>query len=226
MAESIEFRSTYIRNFAMHVSHEFKTPLTSIQGSIELLQSYLDEMPIEKRERFFSNILQDTIRLKQLVNRLLELAKADVFEPTSETTDIIKVLHELAERYKDYNVVVTIKSDFTVLEAAISKEVLDIILTNLFDNSNQHGAGCVEVEVVKNKNIEIHITDDGDGISQANAKQIFTPFFTTNRKKGGTGLGLSIVNSLLQAHHGNITLLSSKTGTSFLIDLPNNQTLS
>lgn len=88
MAETVEHRSNYIRNFAMHVSHEFKTPLTSIQGAIELLQEHMHEMPTEKRDKFLNNIALDTEKLKKLVDRLLELARADVFEPSLEATEV------------------------------------------------------------------------------------------------------------------------------------------
>ena len=69
MARSLEHRSEYIRNFAAHVSHEFKTPLTAIQGAIELLEEHSHDMPAEQRARFLHNISLDAERLKRLVDR-------------------------------------------------------------------------------------------------------------------------------------------------------------
>jgi signal transduction histidine kinase len=81
MAQTIAERSEYIRNFAMHVSHEFKTPLTSIQGAIELIEEHGGTMGHEQLRKFLSNTTKDTERLGKLVTRLLEMARADVLQP-------------------------------------------------------------------------------------------------------------------------------------------------
>ncbi len=75
MARHLNERADYIRTFASHVSHEFKTPLTSIRGTIELLSDHLDEMSPEERARFLSMVDRDAQRLQTLVTRLLELAR-------------------------------------------------------------------------------------------------------------------------------------------------------
>src|SRR5262249_21041424 len=92
MARALEHRSDYIRNFAAQVSHEFKTPLAAIRGAVELLQEHIADMPAEKRDRFLANIAEDANRLKRLVERLLEMARADVLEPGAESADIAALL--------------------------------------------------------------------------------------------------------------------------------------
>ncbi len=223
MAERVEYRSEYIRNFAMQVSHEFKTPLTSIQGTIELLQNYLDKMTDDKRNRFFNNILQDTNRLKRLVSRLMELARADVFEPTEEISDILTILSQQTERYKDFGLKIKISCPETMVNVAMSRDVFETIVTNLFDNSYQHDATEVTVDIQKNDTVDLIISDDGKGISETNAVQIFTPFFTTNRTAGGTGLGLPIIQSLLLAHNGTIYFVPNKKGATFVLSLPKSE---
>ncbi len=99
MALTLHQRSEYISNFAAHVSHEFKTPLTSIQGAAELLEEHYETMSSEERKRFTSNILGDTNRLSLLVTRLLELAQADSITPDGGVTIIAEGLNELAAKY-------------------------------------------------------------------------------------------------------------------------------
>ncbi len=101
MSHALAERSDYIRRFATHVSHEFKTPLTAMQGALELLRDHLDTMPPERRERFIHNLLADTQRLKQLVNGLLELARADSLEPSKETSTLPGIYKALTNRYQE-----------------------------------------------------------------------------------------------------------------------------
>lgn len=216
MAETLHSRSEYIRDFAAHVSHEFKTPLTGIQGASELLLEHAESMEPQEREKFLSNILEDTGRLKRLVTRLLELARADNVIPLNEQTDVNALCETLRPRYsKMLNINFDIAEDATI---AMSWDNMETILTNLLDNSHQHGALGVDIKAIKNDEfLTITISDDGDGITAANKDKIFIPFFTTRRDTGGTGLGLRIIHSLLLAHGGDIRLADSVEGTSFIL---------
>ena len=220
MAQSLDNRSKYIRDFAMHVSHEFKTPMTSIQGSAELLLEHFDDMEEEKKRKFLSNIIADSDRLKRLVNRLLDLAKADNIQSTQETCSANKLLDILKGRYLDLG----LKIDFNLAEEyqlKIAREHLETIFSNLCDNALQHGSDTLHIDVRPHgEDISIQISDNGRGISPANKDKIFTPFFTTRRQDGGTGLGLGIIQSLVQAHDGGITALESEAGACFEIRLP------
>lgn len=226
MARTLRHRSDYIRNFAMHVSHEFKTPLTSIQGTIELLQEHLETMPKEKRKQFLGNIAEDTDRLNRLVSRLLELARADVMQPLSEPVDILPIFGWFASRYRDRQLTIQLENQTKqeALFARIAPEVLETALVNLLDNSLQHGADHVRIELAReNQTVIITVTDNGEGISEADQNNIFTPFFTTYRERGGTGLGLSITRALLENHYGTIravTPADNLKGAQFIIMLP------
>ena len=220
MARSLEHRSEYIRNFAAHVSHEFKTPLTAIQGAIELLVEHSHDMPAEQRARFLQNISIDARRLKRLVDRLLEMARADVLDPAAGKTVVAPMVESLRNRYHGAGLVVAFSGDDNGA-AKIVPEVLEMVLVNLLDNSRQSGADRVEVAVDQAGGaISIRITDNGQGISRANAEKIFTPFFTTHREEGGTGLGLGIVRSLLKAYSGDISVEPSSAGATFRVTLP------
>lgn len=220
MANSLQERSSYIRDFATHVSHELKTPLTSIQGASELLEESGDKMTAEQKKKFFSNINDNCKRLKLLVERLLELAKADNLEISSSKSSLFNVLEKLAGSYKEQNLKIIFK-EVDVPELNISQEYLETVFINLFDNSRQHGADQITImATVKEEYAHIDVLDNGQGISIKNHDKIFTPFFTTRREEGGTGIGLRIIKSLLQAHEGNIKLVSSKKGACFEVVVP------
>jgi len=225
-ASILQNRTDYIRNFAMHVSHEFKTPLTAIRASVELLQDHLESMPIEKQRHFLKNITVDTERLNRLVSRLHELAAADMGSIQETQTPVLPCLENWKNFYKPKGLNLHIK---TLTEAqgwftSISKESLDAILSNLLENSRQAGAKRVTLSLSVDEtphSIIILLQDNGPGISESNQKQIFTPFFTTKRDSGGTGLGLSIVEALLSRQGGNLNLIASdSSGTLFKLTLP------
>ena len=222
MAQTIAARSEYIRTFAMHVSHEFKTPLTAIQGAIELIQEHGGSMSGEQLNKFLSNTTKDTERLGKLVSRLLEMARADVLQPKEESCDLAHEIKELQQAYIDKGL--SIVSHMP--EAAslpLPAEIIQTVLTNLFENSLQHGATQVTVDaVLAYPEPRITITDNGSGISPANAEKLFVPFFTTKRDNGGTGLGLVIIRSMLNAYHATIRHTPTQSGTSFTISLEQN----
>ncbi len=209
MSRTLAERSDYINRFATHVSHEFKTPLTSMQGALELLHEHIDTMPVEQRRRFMDNLLADTQRLRDLVSRLLELARADARDPDRyHTTLLSEHLQGLAGRYRERGLAL-ILGTLPEQRLAIAPDALETILGNLLENSVQHGASEVRVaaEVVDDARwLRLSLHDNGDGISAANRDKVFTPFFTTRRNKGGTGLGLEIISSLLKTYRGEITL--------------------
>lgn len=220
MSQALTERTDYIQRFATHVSHEFKTPLTSMQGALELLQDHLDTMPAEQQHRFIDNLLADTQRLKQLVNRLLELARADVLEPSQQDSRLTDAIFALQNRYAERGLNIGYQN-LPNTPLAIAPDALDIILTNLFENSLQHGATQLDITAIQQDNsLDVRLHDNGTGVSPANRSKIFTPFFTTRRNKGGTGLGLEITASLLKTYNGSIALAESIEGALFVLSLP------
>ncbi len=220
MSKTLHERSQYIQQFAAHVSHEFKTPLTSMQGSLELLEEHIDDMPDEQRQRFIENLQDDTERLKNLVNRLLEQARADSLPTSIESTNLLKILDILKSRYADLKLNLDYKDTETAVDINISNSALESILSNMFDNSLQHGATNVSINTQqKEGTLEVSVHDNGTGISKANQGKIFTPFFTTRRETGGTGLGLGIIESILKASNGTIKNISVEKGALFVLSL-------
>ncbi|MFO7640508.1 MAG: HAMP domain-containing sensor histidine kinase [Candidatus Competibacteraceae bacterium] len=223
MARHLEQRADYIRTFAAQVSHEFKTPLAAIRGAVELLQDHGDTMTPAERERFLSLLDQDAARLDRLVRRLLELARADVMQASaSDRAEVDTVVRRLATRYQESGLRVTVLEPLPSASVAMAEDVLESILSNLLDNARQHGGDAVTVAVTGpgSGSLLIEVSDNGPGISAANAARVFEPFFTTARSQGGTGLGLAVVRSLLAAHWGDIRLAEAPVGTRLQIRLP------
>ncbi len=219
MAAALNERADYIRTFARNVSHEFKTPISSIQGTVELLEDHLDTMSEEQRHKFLGILHADARRMERLVTRLLDLARADVLQPGAASADVGAVLAELTARFDDVDVVVQNVDE--VASVAMAQETFESIVSNLLENARQHGATRVDIDVERvevgdaSAFVDLTITDDGPGISEGNADKIFDAFFTTKRDRGGTGLGLSIVRSLMRAHGGDIALVDSEQGARF-----------
>ncbi|MDH5327053.1 MAG: ATP-binding protein [Gammaproteobacteria bacterium] len=222
MALTLEQRADYIRDFAAHVSHEFKTPLTAIKGAVELLQDHSEAMTAEEKNRFLQNLNNDASRLENLVQKLLELAKADTMVLGQERTLITPVLQSLQETYRHAGLPVELQFSGDSLAVNMDEATLSSVFTNLLENTRQHGGHQAKVHIVvkrSQENVSIVYQDNGTGISSANAKKIFQPFFTTARNNGGTGLGLAVVQSILKAHNGQIRLTPSQQGVRFELEL-------
>lgn len=237
MARKLQARSDTIRTFASHVSHELKSPLTSIQGAAELLRDAGEEMDTATRARFQNNIVADAERMTQLVRRLIELARAESAGAAVETTTLGEALAGLGVSREgagsaEANVggsetvsgmaspSVAIKAG-AALRFKMSGENAAILFSNLADNSARHGASRFVVSARQEDGVvRVLVSDDGAGISPDNRARIFSPFFTTRRETGGTGMGLSIVAALLKAHEGSIRLVDGERGATFEIEIP------
>lgn len=215
MSRKLFERNDYINTFATHVSHELKSPLTSIQGAAELLLDGGDTLSETERARFLTNILEDTERASRLLNRLRALARADSVE-IGGSCRLAQVLEEIGRRFE--RVKINCPADCIL---PLSDENAKIVLENLIDNSARHGADRVSFEASQSDGaLTLLVSDNGAGISEGNRDQIFDLFFTTRREAGGTGMGLGIVRALLKAHGGTIELVSAGQGTCFRIALP------
>jgi signal transduction histidine kinase len=225
MSARLTERAEYIRSFAASVSHEFKTPLAAIRGTVELLRDHSAAMDANERERFFANLDQDTERLGHLVRRLLELARADMLATSNESCSVAEVVARLVERYGTAGT--TIKADrLASAVVQMSADTLEATLCHLFDNAKTHGGRNVTISLTLvpletlPATVALDVSDDGPGISDANRARIFDPFFTTSRDRGGTGMGLTIARALMSSHGGSIDLLPSSGGACFRLVLP------
>ena len=216
MAMRLQARIGYIGEFASNVSHEFKTPLATLKGTLELLEDDPD-MPEVQRRRFFDNANRELVRLEALVQGLLSLARADA-EPAWEAVDLDALVESVARRRP-----VIVEGPFGSVSGDPAQ--LELVLLNLVDNALQHGRGgdperqvTVTVRAVAGaQGFAVH--DDGCGISEGNLARVFDRFFTTDRAQG-TGLGLALVRAIVERHGGELRVHSEPGHTTFTVRLP------
>ena len=216
-AERLFDRSDFISTFAAHVSHELKSPLSSIHGAAELMRDGAGTMPEEQRQKFLANIVADTDRLTRTASRLREFAQADNPQLGGSTS-----LRAVADGLPAQCPALSLHfSGDLETDVAISADNLAIVLSHLIDNSERHGASRIDIVAEQRDGaLAIRFGDDGDGINPDIRDHVFEPFYTTARASGGTGMGLAIARTMLRAHGGSIALGDAEHGASFAIDLP------
>lgn len=222
MAEAIDRRSGYLRDFAAAVSHEFKTPLAGITGAVELLQDHFETMSPEERRKFLENIAGDAERLSQLVTRLLDLARADMATPEAgAASDLGEPARRAADSQARTDFAVDVEIPRETPAVAVPDPTLETILTILLQNARQAGATRARMSVrTAADEVILTVADDGPGVPAADRDRLFEPFFTSRRAAGGTGLGLPIAQSLLAASDGRIELAEGGPGAVFRVRLP------
>lgn len=217
------------REFTANVSHELKTPLQSIIGSADLIESGLvkpEDMP-----RFIGHIKTDAARLVSLVSDIIRLSQLDEnTEMNWENVDALSVAKEALEMVgpiaESRNISLTIKGEPAPLNS-IHKLLYDIIY-NLCDNAvkyNKEG-GFVKVDVkTAGDKVQVAVSDNGVGIAPADQSRVFERFYRVDkshsRESGGTGLGLSIVKHAVAYLKGSISLESTLgKGTTITVSFP------
>lgn len=227
MANTLQKRADYIQNFARHVSHEFKTPITAILGSIELMQDLGQEMSQEDQNHFLKNMDQDVRHLDQLTRGLLNFARADMASPGITSFDPAEIIQQILEQLNEDERSITAEFQVGNTTILMEREIFRGIITNLIENSFRHGnATKVNIALSRTEHhnatgTQIYVTDNGCGVLPTNWDKIFTPFFTTARNSGGTGLGLTIIKAIVENHDGQIALSTSyEKGCRFSLFLP------
>ncbi len=215
MSARLKQRLRYISEFAGNVSHEFKTPVSSLRGTVELLRDD-DEMPPAQRTRFLDNALADLDRLSRLVGGLLRLARAEEGGARGVVA-LDDLVADIVARHPG------VTREGTGARVDVSREQVESAVGNLVENALRHGGPDVRVRVTSWSDARwtgVDVTDDGPGISPANLPRVFDRFFTTDRAKGGTGLGLALVRAVAEAHGGRVEVESRPGDTRFRFVLP------
>lgn len=223
MARKLDQRAHDVGEMAANISHEFKSPLTSIRGAAELLLDGAAEDP-EARLRFLRNILEDANRLDRLLSRLLELSRLEADSTPIEVIDYETLVRETVDRIS-LNAPVVLEYRAAGHYLPGRRVHLQSVLRNLLENAAQHAR--------PGSNITVHVSDGapgwlrtcvhnlGEPISPANLPRVWDRFFTTRPNQGGTGLGLAIVAGVVKRHRGRIEASSSEAeGTIFSFELP------
>ena len=214
-------------------AHEIRNPLTSIKTFIQLAPERKDD-PDFIRE-FSRIVLDDVYRIERLIEEILDYARYMEPKLTEEdANDIVaSCLYFIEVKADSWGI--KIEKDLAkdlphvMLDRQQIKQVFLNLFLNALDAMSEKG-GVLRVQTrgrtrPGNRSwVQIEVTDNGHGISDANLEHIFDPFFTTkheSREHEGTGLGLTIVHQIIQDHHGEIRVTSSAgQGTTFFVDLP------
>ena len=216
-----------IGEMAASMAHEVRTPLGILRSSAQILQREQGLTDIGREMTEF--ILSETQRLNGLVTMLLECAKPRASEFTQQHLQtLIEHTLELLSTQADVKHV-QITSQFTAQRSDVycDRDQIIQVLLNLVMNAIQHVAydGLIEVALMSHDDVvEIVISDNGQGIADANKIKVFEPFFT--QRKEGIGLGLTVVQQIIFSHHGQIYVTDSPLGgASFHVVLPVQQIL-
>ncbi|MEO0601872.1 MAG: HAMP domain-containing sensor histidine kinase [Myxococcota bacterium] len=195
------------------MSHEFKTPLATLRGTVELMLDEGGDMPEEQRVRFLDNAAREIDRLERLVTGLLALARADQ-APSDVPVDLQGVLERVAERHG-----LTVQGEADAVRGSAVQ--LEAVAENLLRNAAEHGGESVGLIAIDEPDTTgFAVQDDGPGIHAANLAQVFDRFFTTRRGEGGTGLGLALAKAVVLQHGGTIDAHSEPGATRFTVRLP------
>lgn len=218
-----ELRSTLLRA----ISHDLRTPLTSISGYAEILMKNASILSDDKKQDIFTNIYDDSIWLLNLVENLLSITRFDKNEITikQESEFIIDVITEalshLGRKKEDYNVQTVIEDE--ALSAKMDGKLIAQVIFNLVDNAMKYAPPHTTITVrakAVGEFIEISVEDEGNGIKDEDKKKIFDMFYTVNNSiadgRRGLGLGLALCKAVVNAHGGKIEIKDNKPkGTIF-----------
>ncbi len=228
------------RDFVANVSHELKTPITSIKGFVETLLDGALKNP-EETERFLKIIAKHADRLNAIVDDLLSLSRleedGDVRRINFEKTALADILGDAAELAKlkadGKNIALKVECDKEI-KLECNPPLLEQAVMNLIDNAIKYSEPKSEVVITgreDEKEIAISVKDNGCGIPKEHLERIFERFYVVDksrsRKLGGTGLGLAIVKHISQIHKGLVAVESTlDKGSTFTIHLPKDISIS
>ena len=219
-------------NFIANVTHELKSPLSSIQLYLETMQKR--RVPVEKQSEFLEIMLHDTRRLDTLITSILDVTGLEKkklaynFEVMQADAIINTLILEAASAFKisDKSLVV---SGHLKGEIVLDQRAIKIIINNLFDNAVKYSRGPAKITIHlsnSEKYFLIDFTDQGIGVNKKDQKLIFNKFQRIYRTDSpsvkGSGMGLYWVSELIKSHGGHISVSSpgQEKGASFRIELP------
>lgn len=238
LSASLNYMSTQLRDmddyqkkFIGNVSHDFRSPLTSIKGYLEAMSD--GTIPPEMQEKYFKILLFETERLTDLTEDLLSLNEFDTKTLLLDYTtfDIHEVIQNTASslegRCSQKKISIELLFPSKTLNVTADKRKIQQVIYNLLDNAIKFSPNDSEITVQtkqKGKKIFVSVKDYGIGIPKASLSKIWERFYKTDLSRGkdkkGTGLGLAIVKEVIQAHNENITVVSTEgVGTEFTFSL-------
>lgn len=219
------------KKFIANVSHDFRSPLTSMKGYLEAMVD--GTIPPEQHEKYLNIVKKETERLTKLTNNLLTLNNLNIRGMNLDITefDINRTIKDTIATFEG-----TCKEKKIRFELVLTGQTLYVsadmgkiqqVLYNLIDNAIKFSkpSSSIKIETsLKNETVFVSVKDSGIGIPKESLNQIFDRFYKSDLSRGkdkkGTGLGLSIVKEIINAHHENINVISTvDVGTEFIFTL-------
>lgn len=222
------------QEFFSNASHELKTPITSIRGYVELLETPMAEDQ-EIRKDFLSRIKKESVRMTSLIDDILMISRLESGGVQAELKDLkvseiareaVQAVEGMAKERQ-----IEIKAEAEEFWVCADARQMDELFTNLLSNAVKYNldSGCVWVSLKREGgDMILTVKDNGVGIPKESIDRIFERFYRVDkgrsRKQGGTGLGLSIVKHIVNFYHGTVRVVSSQEesdrGTTFIVRLP------
>ena len=231
MAGELRKNNDYQKNFISNVSHDFRSPLTSIKGFSEAM---LDgTIPPEMHDRYLGIIVQETERLNKLTNTILELNSMDRDKTSLNMSrfDINAMLKSTAAVFegscRKKKISINLVLTGTELFVRGDREKIEQVVYNLLDNAIKFSDRSSEVKIettIQRGKCAVSVKDEGCGIARDDLTKIWDRFYKSDSSRGrdrqGTGLGLSIVKEIISAHGQTISVVSTENvGTEFIFTL-------
>lgn len=216
--------------FITTVSHEFRTPLTTISFSAGLLENYSNKISEEKKHNHFLRIKQGIEQMTSLLEEVLIVSKLDSGDSEINFTPIdleklcSNIVEKMQQKFPNNQIVLTISGGENKVK--VDENLIKQMLKNLLDNALKYSQerGEIKLELITENNQAVFkVKDQGIGIPQKDKERLFTHFHrgTNVGTISGTGLGLSIVKKIVDLHQGQITYESEENvGTQITIILP------
>lgn len=229
MAEEVQRSRQVLRDFVADVSHELKTPLTSIRGFVQAMSDGTAGDP-EERKQALAVVDGEARRLQGLVAQLLDLSRMEAGQvamehrplPLAEVVQYCLEIFAPRAAEKGVKLVADVDGEFAVVGDA---DRLEQLLSNLLDNAVRHtpsgGSVTVSARAAPAGTVQVAVADSGSGIPPDELPRIFERFHTAGGSVGGTGLGLAIARGIAHAHGGDISAASTPgQGSTFTVTLP------
>ena len=221
MASGLESLESMRSSFLANVSHDLKTPMTTISGFIDAILS--GAIPAENRNEYLERIKSEVLRLSRLVNQLLDLSRIQAgdrkftFEPFDVCEVARQIILSFEQKIDEKKLDVEFNCEQDRMKAIADKDAIHQILYNLCDNAVKFSrpGGKYSLNIVsKDKKIHISVYNEGEGISEDDLPFVFERFYKTDKSRGldktGVGLGLYIAKTIIDAHGETITVQSEK----------------
>lgn len=227
MVEELSENEYLHKEFVSNVSHEFNTPITSIQGYAKLMKR--DNLTPEQRAEYADIIIGESARLSRLSEDLLKLSELENKEQLSGTTEfsldeqVRSVIILLQNSWESKNITLDIELD--EIKYSGDEALLHQIWVNLVSNAIRYTEknGKIKILLEKSDPVIFEITDNGRGMTDEEAENAFRRFYKADKSRSskGTGLGLAIAKKIAELHGGDISVKSEKgRGTTFTVTLP------